>query len=90
MGKETADDGSQATVTEIGIDRDIDLEALKNQRSTTADEERPRCPNPECGSVCIHRMDVGVAGPEASAKYRCNGCGNRFETPVRGVEVPEL
>ena len=69
------------------VPEDFDLDAARNQPSTTADSDRRRCP--ECGSVkIVQKTAKGAAAPNRKdGRFRCKatGCQAHFDEPVRDV-----
>lgn len=68
------------------VPEDFDLASARSKRSTTPDDERPRCPY--CNSVNIESKTGHYFGSvhRQEGKYRCDarGCGRHFDKPVRG------
>lgn len=65
----------------------FDLSKARNKRTTTPDEEQPRCP--ECGTTNISPKvgnHIGSGKQRKPGDWRCNrhGCNHHFEEPRRG------
>lgn len=91
----STDDDERSPRVDVDVPEDFSLDDALQQRSSTPDDEQPRCP--ECESVQVMRRvhekakdDVkplekgeGRGGyAEHPEPYRCDNCDARFEEPL--------
>lgn len=84
-------DGDTTSIVPDDFDAE-QLDQIRSQSSTTPPGERPKCPDPECRSLKIHKKSKRAARRDHPEDWRCQVCGNHFDEPWRpsheGVRGP--
>lgn len=90
-GANTADTQEPSAIVPDGFDAER-LEQIRSQLSTTPPGQRPKCPDPECRSLKVHRKSKRAARRKHPEDWFCEICREHFDEPYRpghtGVRGP--